>query len=136
MTAFLVCDETGPPKQSLDGAPSRVRENAMGRATRLIHQAGNSQERRGSTLRTWERKRGGGGAAGVCPPTSPSRLLNPPTREPAYLFGEPGIKQVVLVRLFASVIGFDGGEHHRVERIKTVAEVGSALVQKVAYFNG
>src|SRR6266851_6827431 len=24
MTAFLVCDETGPPKRSLDGAPSRL----------------------------------------------------------------------------------------------------------------
>ena len=34
ITDFSVCDKTGPPKQSLDGAPSRVRKNAMARATR------------------------------------------------------------------------------------------------------
>jgi hypothetical protein len=34
ITDFSVCDKTGPPKQSLDGAPSRVRKNATGRATR------------------------------------------------------------------------------------------------------
>jgi hypothetical protein len=35
MTLFyaeLSSDETGPPKQSLDGAPSKVRKNAMGLA--------------------------------------------------------------------------------------------------------
>ena len=63
-------------------------------------------------------------------PARPSRLLNPLPREPAYLFGEPGIKQVVLVRLFASVIGFDGGEHHRGERVAPVGEAGLALDQK------
>jgi hypothetical protein len=36
----LSSDETGPPKQSLDGAPSKVRKNAMGRATRPISQDG------------------------------------------------------------------------------------------------
>src|ERR1700730_10204636 len=30
MTALLVCDDTGPPKQSLDGAPSRVSTGRLG----------------------------------------------------------------------------------------------------------
>jgi hypothetical protein len=37
------------------------------------------------------------------------------------------------------VRGFDGGEDRRRERIKSVAEggsAGSALAQKLAYFNG
>src|ERR1700739_3198055 len=66
-------------------------------------------------------------------------LLNPLRRQPSYSFGESGQKQVELVSLFASVRGFDGGEHRRLERIKSVAEGGAAglaLAQKLAYFNG
>ena len=72
-------------------------------------------------------------------PDPSSRLLNPLRRQPAYSFGESGQKQVELVSLFASVRGFDGGEHRRLERIKSVADggsAGSALDQKLAYFKG
>ncbi len=119
--------------------PEQTEQPGLMSVIEIYHQSSRDDDSlTSSTLRTWERRRGGGGAGGVRPPTSPpSRLLNPPSRERAYyLCGELGVKQVVLVRLFASIIGFDGGEHHRVERINSVAEGGSALVQKVAYFNG
>lgn len=49
ITDFSLCDETGPPKQSLDGAPSKVQKITMGRAnprrgTLLVMESGGMDE--------------------------------------------------------------------------------------------